>query len=99
MFKIIIERRYKFKYTIYRNRREIMSFHSKKLAKDKLFDIKKDFETLNRSQNIFNFYSMFLRSGDCLVVYTTKRQTFTDPVAQEYRDYFEIRREFNENYY
>ncbi|MFZ2275553.1 MAG: hypothetical protein WAV68_01120 [Candidatus Nanogingivalis sp.] len=98
MFKITIERKYKFKYTIYRNRREIISFHSKKLARDQLFQLKKDFEQLNKSQNIFNIYPLILRSGDCLVVYTSKRQTLGDPIAEDFKDYFEIKREFNENY-
>lgn len=98
MFKITIERKYKFKYTIYRNRREIISFYSKKLARDKLFELKKDFEILNKSQNVFNIYPFSLRSGDCLVVYTSKRQTLGDTTEQEFKDYFEIKREFNENY-
>lgn len=98
MFKISIERKYKFKYTIYRNRREIISFHSKKLARDKLFELKKDFETLNKSQKLFNIFPLILRSGDSMVVYTSKRQTFYDSTAQEFKDYYEIKREFNENY-
>lgn len=99
MFKITIERRYKFKYTIYRNRREIISFHSKKLARDQLFQFKKDFEQLNKSQNIFNIYPLILRSGESMVVYTSKRQTFGDPHVEDFKDHFEIKREFNENYY
>ena len=99
MFKITIERRYKFKYIIYRNRREIISFHSKKLARDQLFKLKKDFEQLNKSQNIFNIYPLILRSGESMVVYTSKRQTFGDPHVEDFKDYFEIKREFNENYY
>ena len=98
MFKISIERKYKFKYTIYRNRREIISFHSKKLARDKLFELKKDFETLNKSQKLFNIFPLILRSGDSMVVYTSKRQTFYDSTAQVFKDYYEIKREFNENY-
>ena len=99
MFKITIERRYKFKYTIYRNRREIISFHSKKLARDQLFPFKKDFEQLNKSQNIFNIYPLILRSGESMVVYTSRRQTFGDPHVEDFKDHFEIKREFNENYY
>lgn len=99
MFKITIERRYKFKYTIYRNRREIISFHSKKLARDQLFQFKKDFEQLNKSQNIFNIYPLILRSCESMVVYTSRRQTFGDPHVEDFKDHFEIKREFNENYY
>ena len=99
MFKIIIEKRYKYKYTVYRNRRSLISFNSKKLAKDKLYSIKRDFEELNRSQRLFQIYPIILRSGDSMVVYTSKRQTFYDHTPEEYKDYYEIRREFNENYY
>lgn len=98
MFKITIERHYKFKYTIFRNRRPVYSFHSKKLARDKLFELKRDFEAFNKSQEIFRFYPMFLRSGDVMVVYTSKRKTFLDPHAEDFKDYYEIKREFNENY-
>ena len=98
MFKITIELKYKFKYTIYRNRREIISFHSKKHARDQLFQFKKDFEQLNKSQNIFNIFPLILRSGDSMVVYTFRRQTLGNPLDEDSKDYFEIRREFNENY-
>ena len=39
------------------------------------------------------------RSGESMVVYTSRRQTFGDPHVEDFKDHFEIKREFNENYY
>lgn len=95
MFEISIERTHKFKYAIYRNRREVAVFYTKKDAKLKLIELHQDFKILNSSQAYYNFYPMFLRGGDCLVVYQSKRQTLADSIAQEFKDYYEIKREFN----
>lgn len=95
MFKLTIERTYKFKYVIYRNRRSVAEYTTKKQAKLKLYELHDEYKLLSNSQSLYNFFPMFLRGGDCLVIYTSRQQTLADNTSEEFKDYYEIKREIN----
>ena len=91
MISINISKKYKYKYIILRNRRQISEFNTKKQASLALQQTSESYTRLNYEQDIYNFTFTFLQGGSVLSLYT--RNCIAD---EEFRDWFEIRRILNE---
>lgn len=98
MFKITIERQYKYNYVIIRNQRVVTRFNTKKQARDELYRYYQYFKKLNFDQDIINFSSQLLQGGDSLIIYTFKNRNFSDFQGFEFKDTYKIKRIINENY-